>query len=320
MSSSSAAARFAAKFSKGLEARFPGSYWPKFLFHYADIQNAVSILSEDAVYSRDLAREMGLHSIDSADPEIIGRTVPQYLGFARLYFRPKTPPLYRVEGFLPSGGTAKHCPVPVYFLFRWDKIFGLEGVLFSDRNLASAHHNVFHDVTDLETVNFGLIYHDSFLPNDDPILKDNIIKARCAEVIVPRSIPVAENLACIVCRSGAERETLLNLLSDSQRNTLAPITAVDASCFHCHQHYIQSVRLTSDSMGFSYSSVPTSNTFSYEFSLTSGDGERFWDSPRTEPGYRLPADFGDYTIRVSIDGHIAYLGKHYSTRLHSDDL
>ena len=311
MNRQESASVFVADFSKRLKERYSNSYWPKYLFHYADLENALSILSEDAIYSRNLVKEKKIHRIDSAGPEIISGTDPQFLDYARLYFRPRTPPLFRVEGFIPNRGTEKHCPLPIYFLFKWDRIFGLQGVRFSNGNLASNHRQVFDNVADLESMNFGLIYHDTFLPNDDPVLKDNIIKARCAEVIVPGQIPIRDNLFCIVCRSVAERETFLNLLNPKQLETYSGRTVVRPECFHLKRQYVRAVTMGPSNVRFWYKFPRSQLPFKYHYMLSCSG--KVSPHATTEPlaGFKWDREPGQYEVELRIDDHLAYKGIYY---------
>ena len=95
------------------------SWWPNFLFHYTALENAVSILESGALYSRDKAKSRGLLGTDSASASVLARTSDAYKGYARLYFRPKTPTQYSNEGIRPHGSLVHdaHCPVPVFLLF-----------------------------------------------------------------------------------------------------------------------------------------------------------------------------------------------------------
>ena len=68
-----------------------------------------------------------------------------------------------------------------------------------------------------ERLPFKEIYHNSWLKEDE---KREIIARRHAEVIVPGQLDL-EPLRFIWCRSEAEKETLLSLLSETERNRWA---------------------------------------------------------------------------------------------------
>jgi len=300
----------AVAFSQKLQTQFPTSYWPKYLFHYAAIENAVSILKEGAIYSRKHAKEKDLLAIDSAGPAIIDKTDEQYFGYARLYFRPKTPPLFRVEGFIQDSEGVPHCPVPIYFLFKWNRIFDIPGVLFSDGNLASNHSTCYADVVHLESLDFTQIYHNSpILGNDE--FKRSIVRSRCAEIIVPDHISLAKNLSCIVCRSKAERETLLNLMPNAQRAQYSAKTTVEPMCFHRRRQYVESVTLTADSVRFGFSIPPARVKFRYHFVFSYGGRKRTFDyddPPGTFTWSRAP---GRYGVKLLLDSQLAYKGAYY---------
>lgn len=95
------------------------SWWPRFLFHFTNIDNAVKILESGSLMCRSLLEKSGEMETDNASPEIIERTDDKWKEYVRLYFRPRTPTQFRNEGFRPEGQRTlnAHCPVPVYFLF-----------------------------------------------------------------------------------------------------------------------------------------------------------------------------------------------------------
>ena len=74
--------------------------WPAYLFHVADIENAIRILGDGILLSRQLA--LARMARDTAHREIIDRTDDFTTSCARLYFRPRTPTSYRNEGFRPN--------------------------------------------------------------------------------------------------------------------------------------------------------------------------------------------------------------------------
>ena len=94
-------------------------WWPDYVFHFTDLQNAVSILKTGALFSRVETQNLGLMDTDNASQEILGSTDNEYKDYVRLYFRPKTPTQFHNEGFRPINQRwqGAHCPVPIYFLF-----------------------------------------------------------------------------------------------------------------------------------------------------------------------------------------------------------
>ena len=114
-------------------------WWPKYIYHFTDVQNAARILTDGVLYCRTEAGRRGLMVVDNASPEIIAQTKPEHTNFVRLYFRPKTPTQYRNEGIRPitTRELGSHCPVPIYFCFDALELLAQDRVEFSNGNMAS---------------------------------------------------------------------------------------------------------------------------------------------------------------------------------------
>ena len=114
------------------------SWWANFVFHYAELQNAISILETGALYSRDEATNRGLLSTDSASASVLASTSDAYKSYVRLYFRPKTPTQYSNEGIRPHDAIVHdaHCPVPVFLLFDSRDVLTRTSTRFSNGSLA----------------------------------------------------------------------------------------------------------------------------------------------------------------------------------------
>lgn len=205
---------FLTSFQDKLGTKFTGTqnWWTKSLFHFSDISNAVSILNNQKIYSRNKAIELKLMKNDNANDDVISLTNDEHKKYARLYFGPSTPTQKNNEGIKPKEliSNNAHCPIPIMFIFDFKKIFMLDGVKFTDGNLAT-NPNIYDDIANLKLLNFNLIYHRSwFYPED----RDEIINARHSEVLVKDKLSLEKNLRLIAVRSEAEKETLLYQLSD----------------------------------------------------------------------------------------------------------
>lgn len=209
--------QFLDKFQENLSIQFNGSqnWWTKSLFHFTDITNAISIIENGKIYSRNKAIELGLMKNDNANDDVISKTNDEYKEFARLYFGPATPTQKNNEGIKPKDRIVNnsHCLIPIMFIFDLKK-FLLENVKFTDGNLAT-NPNIYNNIVDLEKLNFNLIYHRTWLINDET--KAKIINARHSEVIIKDELCLENNLKFILVRSNAEKEFLLYSLSDKQR-------------------------------------------------------------------------------------------------------
>lgn len=187
-------------------------WWPNFLFHYTDLDNAVSILETHRIYSRASAIRHGLMKHDNASQEVIARTNVNITEYARCYFRPRTPTQYNNEGIRakPDLAMTSCCPVPIFFLLDAVDVLTRIDTRFCDGN-AYYTQCLFSSAEEFARMPFDLIYHDtSFSPDR----RDSIVRHRQAEVLIPDFLEVHEsNLHYIICRSPAEQTTLLTSLN-----------------------------------------------------------------------------------------------------------
>ncbi len=208
---------FLTSFQKELSSKVNGTqkWWIKSLFHFSDITNALSIIENGAIYSRDKAIELDLMQNDNANDNVIALTNNKHKQYARLYFGPLTPTQKNNEGIKPINKIVNnaHCPIPIMFIFNFKKVFMLEDVEFTDGNLAT-NPTIYKNVNGLEKLDFSLIYHRSwFYPED----RDKIINARHSEVLLKDKLHLEDNLRLIAVRSEAEKETLLYQLSEDMQ-------------------------------------------------------------------------------------------------------
>jgi hypothetical protein len=186
-------------------------WWPRFVYHFTDVQNAARIITDGVLYCRSEVEELGRMAVDNASPDIIAHTKKKHKNFVRLYFRPKTPTQFNNEGIRPRADRklGSHCPVPVYFCFDALELLARDGVEFSNGNMAS--HWVEHsDNRDFFfSIPFQNVFHHGSFPPEE---KQEIVFRRNAEVLVPRRLELTPLLKFIACRSEAERQTLLHLL------------------------------------------------------------------------------------------------------------
>ena len=203
---------FLKKFQESLSNRFKGAqnWWTKYLFHFTDIRNALSILECQAILSRNEAIKLGLMKNDNANDNVIENTSKEHKNYTRLYFAPSTPTQYNNEGFKPKGSIKDnaHCPMPVMFIFEFNKVFMLDNIKFTDGNLAS-NPKIFNNIFDLDKLNFKYIYHRTYFSKQD---RDKIINARHSEILIKNKLPLKDFLKFIILRSEAEKETLLYMM------------------------------------------------------------------------------------------------------------
>ena len=188
-------------------------WWPYFFFHYTDVENAVGVLREECIYSRDAAIEKGLMASENASQKVLDATDEDVFRYARLYFRPKTPTQFRNEGYRPAvlrdTNTSASCPVPIFFLMMADKVLREDRVYFVEKGLAGHGHKKTTGEEAFSRLAFSKIYHNKRYDKEkDPYIKD----FRQSEIVRLYSLPIEDSLYRVICRSEAERETLLFLL------------------------------------------------------------------------------------------------------------
>lgn len=192
------------------------AWWTRYLFHFTNIENAVNILETGRLLPRNILDQTGEMVTDNASSEVINRTDTKWKDYVRLYFRPRTPTQNKNEGFRPKSQREynSHCPVPIFFLFDAKKILTRSDSLFSIGNLATIGTEAFSDAEHFKIIPFNMVYHDSWFTPEE---RNSIIYHRHAEVIVPNQLDLTD-LKLIWCRSEAEYQALLNLLSPQARD------------------------------------------------------------------------------------------------------
>lgn len=223
-------------------------WWPNCVFFFADLPNALRILEGGKLLCRNKANI----AIDTGSEAILGHTADGWKDCVRLYFRPRTPTQYQVEGFRPPsqlGSFGKHMPVPIFFLFDAKEILTRKTTRFSTGNL-SQNPPVGEDAAFFESIPFEKVYHDSYMREEE---KAEIKLHRHAEVIVPGELKL-DALQRIWCRSEAEYETLLHLLPTTFAKKFRPMIGQGKrpSMHFCKWTFVESATLEQNSMTFTF--------------------------------------------------------------------
>jgi len=294
-------------------------WWPRFVFHYTDIRNAVQILREGYLYSRKYLEDEGKLVVSSGSPSVLAGTSIAIKDCVRLYFRPKTPTQYYAEGICSHATLAEsrfpdaHCPVPVFFLFDSTEILSRADCRFSDGGLNSPGACILSTAVDLEQLPWKKIYHTGRF-NPYAAEQSDIAFRRNAEVIVPRELDLSA-LRYIYCRSEAERETLLHLLPlDLQKRYQDKIVASTRSdLFYRRQTFVETVRLSSEAAYFRFSPETRSpGPFHLQVELEIASSQHSFDAKSFNLArpyiLKIPLPFSStgYTIRLCLDDHLAY--------------
>ncbi len=76
------------------------NWWPKYVYHFTDVNNAVRIIRSGSLYSRSECLRLNLMAVDNANVEVIQQTQREHLDFVRLYFRPRTPTQFLTKEYV----------------------------------------------------------------------------------------------------------------------------------------------------------------------------------------------------------------------------
>ena len=294
-------------------------WWPDYVFHYTDIQNAVSILKTGALLSRNVANSAGLMVTDNASQDIISSTDEELKDYVRLYFRPRTPTQYNNEGFRPVGRRSlqSHCPVPIYFLFDSRIVLSRADSRFTHGNLKSARES-FSSASDFEKIPFESVYHSGPF---EPHQRDTIVFHRHAEVIVPTQMDIGA-LRYIVCRSQAEYETLLHLLPPPTHNRWRKRIGIFPGLYLFEKKWTFVERVAKDfsSIVFYFNRDSQAlGPFRVQHEIIDAQTFRSLDSANlpnyfTNQPLRLDLQTigfpSDYFVRLWIDGQLAYVDRY----------
>lgn len=189
-------------------------WWPKYFYHFTDIKNALGIIDKGWIYGRQEAVVNNLMETDNASPSVISVSQNKIQGYARLYFRPRTPTQYHNEGYKPehirSADINANCPVPIFFFLDSVTVLNTDGVKFSETSCAGQHDlNLLSGAEEFKNLPFSKIYHDGPFSSME---RDDIVRHRHAEVVRLNGLPIKDAIKGIVCRSAAEKQTLLYML------------------------------------------------------------------------------------------------------------
>lgn len=225
-------------------------WWPKYVYHYTDINNAVNILKEGKIYSRKDVKDRMIN--ENAGSQILEQTNDIIFSYVRFYFRPKTPTQYRNEGFLPKEYRQyeySNVPVPIFFVFEAKDMLAKEEAMFSEIALANTGNHLTNDINEFKKFDFSKIYSEGGYRGE------NLTPYRRAELVVPDECDL-NYLKHIWCRSNAEYITLCSMLK--QRNIyeiykdIIGVKENDSSLFFKESVYISNVNLSIDKAEISY--------------------------------------------------------------------
>lgn len=216
-------------------------HWPSRLFHHSPIENAITILTEGVLKAR---ADPAIHvQRDIAGEGVIDLRIDAHK-FVRLYFRPRTPTQFHIEGVRKNHECefGYQAPILVMFVLDAKPILTRDGTLFSNENMQRASAQLGSNAAFLAGLPWDKVYHEGVLAGDQ-----TIIRHRCAEVLTISPLELQDCLQWIYCRSEAERDTLLHLLGAAGNNWRTKIrVSDDIRVFNRLLTYVEHVHLTPD--------------------------------------------------------------------------
>lgn len=233
----------------------PIKWWPRYLYHYADVNHAVSIIASEWIYDRATVKEKKLTKTDAASQNVPNVTGDAVKHCGRLYMRPLTPTQFYSEGYKPK--VVRHedykdanCPVPVFFMLDPVKTLNYPNVFFVECGAAGRNPKPWKSGADeYAKMNLEKIFHDGPTGFDTSILK-----YRRTEVLREGGIPLRDLLIRIVCRSQAEADTLRSLMrrqcpsryDEYSRLIMTALPDVGRHLFFNHGIYLKTVNAKED--------------------------------------------------------------------------
>jgi hypothetical protein len=293
--------------------------WPSRLFHHAPIENAVQIITDGHLRSRsDPANQ---REKDVAAAGVIDHREHAH-NFARLYFRPKTPTQWHIEGIRKAGeckfGDKAHAPVLIMLVFDAKRVLSISSVSFCDRNMQLGSAQPGDTEEYFSAIPFQKVFHEGGTGGDSTI-KDH----RCAEVLVPSPLSLAGNLQWVYCRSSAERDTLIHLLGK-----LGPawakriLVSSDLLVFHREYAFVDEVSLADSGVVFQLNPRVDRKMLDVSVQVWDARGARIINFRNRDMAatpnppvkrWRVshPLLDGKYHIQIELDGHLAFKATMY---------
>jgi len=160
-------------------------YWFNGLYRHEPIENVIEILKSRKLLSRSDALDQSAIKNDIAPERIISKNLIAHPK-VRLYFRPRNPTQYHVEGIRRANDYyyGKHAGLTILLVFDAEKILTSPDATFSGGNLQSLSYRELRGDKEFKQLDFRNIYHDG------PHYDHNITQQKCAEVLVPNPLKI----------------------------------------------------------------------------------------------------------------------------------
>lgn len=289
-------------------------HWPARLFHHAPLENAVDILQAGVLRSRsdrqnrrmrDVAAAGVIHSRDHAHDLV------------RLYFRPKTPTQYHIEGIRRDAdckyGADAHAPVLLMLALDARVVLTRPDVRFSDRNMQLGSAQPGSDQAYFDAIPFEKVYHEGDTGGDR-----SIADARCAEVMTTSPLDLAGCLRAIYLRSEPERDTLLHMLGKDRARWSKFCHVSDAlKVFQKRFAFVKEIGLTPEGVVFAFNARHDRRPLDVRIEVHDQNGVCHIDFHNRELAavpptasrwiFKRQLTPGIYSVQVKLEEHLAHL-------------
>ncbi len=287
-------------------------HWPACLFHHSPLQNAVSILTEGLLRSRNDANNS--HPLDVAAAGVIDARCDAH-DWVRLYFRPKTPTQYHIEGIRRPADCKypdAHAPVFIMFVLDAKAVLSLPDIQFSNKNMQIGSTIPGNDENYFSQIPFIKVFSEGNNGGDQ-----SIIDARCAEVMTSSPLDLRHFLKAIYFRSEPERDTVLHMIGEHRATWSKYCHVSDAlKVFEKQYTFVQEVGLTPEGVVFRFNPRRDRAPLGVRIEVFNHNNDRVLDfnnqSLAAVPDnnmrwiFNSPLADGLYHVKITLDGHLAY--------------
>lgn len=289
-------------------------HWHANLFHHAPVENAAAILLDGCLRSRNDTANQRVR--DVAAPGVINARNHAH-DSVRLYFRPKTPTQWHIEGIRKAGecqyGEDAHAHILVMFLLDARSVLTQPDIRFSDKNMQLMGTVAGDTEAYFAQIPFAKVYSEGGIGGDR-----SLIDARCAEVLTPSPLPLNGILRGICLRSEPEKETLLHMLGDQRGEWERYCHVSDAlKVFQKKYAFVDVLRLTREGVVLRLNSREDGEKIELKIDVWDSDGRHIVDfcntahdpippDPRHNWIWRCPLIHDMYFVEVRLEGQLAY--------------
>lgn len=283
--------------------------WPSHLFRHEPLENAIAVLKAGVLTSRQDAVENNTLQNDIAPDNIIQNRDDAY-SKVRLYFRPRTPTQYHIEGIRKPADfyMGKHAGFLVMLVFNSETVLTMESTQFSCGNMQSPYSNVYDGDDGFSNLDFTGTYHDEAYPNDDQK------RQRCAEVLAKSPLHIADTLSAIVVRTDADVNTMKYLLNREGLSHFVPLVKKSEGTGVFFQRFTAIQYVDTAPGRISYKLKGTESAGDIQVALTVYDDANnmhyklYSGELRPYQAYFTPHNLpaGDYRLVFSLEGCFGY--------------